>query len=160
MSSKRVKIAIDILMVVFIGLSFVRWEDSNFIFHAVVGCACVLFFAAHIFVHRKWIMATTKSLFAGKLNKSLRGKYAVDMLLLAVWGVCIITGFVAIVPFFDVAPLTFAWGRLHGITARVGLALVIIHAIQHIPQIMSYIGVKKRANKMLNLCVIVCFMDD
>jgi hypothetical protein len=147
MNSKRIKIAIDILMVAFIGLSFVRWEDSNFAFHAVVGGACVLFFAAHVFVHRKWIIATTKSLFARKLNKSLRGKYAIDMLLLAVWGICIFTGFSAIVPFFDIAPWAFAWGRLHGITARIGLVFVIIHAIQHIPQIMSYIGVKKRAKK-------------
>jgi len=145
MNNKHIKIAIDILMVIFIGLSFVRWEVSNFAFHAIVGSACALFFVAHVFVHRKWIRAATKSLFAGNLNKSLRGKYAVDMLLLAVWGVCIFTGFVAIAPLFSEVPWAFAWGRLHGVTARIGLALVIVHAIQHIPQIISYFGIKKRA---------------
>jgi hypothetical protein len=143
-NNKKVKIAVDIFMVIFMALSFVRWEDSNFAFHAAVGGACVLFFATHIIIHRKWIKAVTKSCFTGKANKTLLAKYTVDMLLLIVWGVSIITGFIAIAPFFDKADWGFAWGRFHGITTRVGLGLVVIHVIQHIPQITSYFGIKKR----------------
>jgi len=144
------KIIVDIFMVVFMSLSFVRWDNGNFAFHAIMGCACVVFFTAHVFIHRKWIKAVTKSLFAGNLNKSPRGligKYIINMLLLAVWGASIITGFIAIVPFFSEASgiFAFAWGRIHGITARIGLALVVIHGIQHLPQIISYFRIGRRA---------------
>ena len=147
MNSRRAKIIVDILMVIFLVLSFVRWEASSFAFHAIVGSACTLFFAMHIFIHRKWIKAVTKSCFAGKLNKALRWKYIIDMLLLVVWSVSILTGFIAIIPFLDEAAGISVWGRLHGITARIGLALVVVHVIQHLPQIKSYLGVKKGAKK-------------
>ena len=145
MNRKRTKIIVDILMTVFLILSFIRWEASNFAFHAVVGIGCTLFFSLHILIHRKWIKAVTKSCFSGKLSKALRWKYIVNMLLLLVWGVSIVTGFVAIAPFFSAG--ISVWGAIHGVTARIGLALVVIHIIQHIPQIGSYIGMKKRVKR-------------
>ncbi|MCL2379160.1 MAG: hypothetical protein FWC77_08575 [Defluviitaleaceae bacterium] len=145
LNSRRTKIIVDILMMVFLILSFIRWSDvGGAIYHITVGSACALFFVIHIFIHRKWIVAVTKSCFAGKLNKALRWKYIVDMLLLIVWGVSIVTGFLAIAPFFNDMSGS-GIGRLHGITARVGLVLIIIHVIQHIPQIKSYLGIGKRA---------------
>lgn len=144
-NSRRTKIIVDILMTVFLILSFIRWDGvDGAIYHIVVGSACALFFAVHIFIHRKWIKAVTKSCFAGKLSKTLRGKYIVDILLLVVWGISIITGFFAIAPFFNDMSGS-GIGRLHGITARIGLGLVVVHIVQHIPQIKSYIGVGKRA---------------
>ena len=146
MNSRRTKIIVDILMVIFLILSFVRWEASNFAFHAIVGIGCTLFFSMHIFIHRKWIKAVTKSCFAGKLNPKLKWQYVIDMLLLGFWGVSIVTGFVAIVPFFSETGGVF-WGRLHGVTARVGLVLLVVHVIQHLPQIKSYLGMKKRVKR-------------
>ncbi|MCL2840706.1 MAG: hypothetical protein FWE05_08015 [Defluviitaleaceae bacterium] len=144
MNSKRTKIIVDILMTVFLILSFIRWDGtSGAIYHIVVGSACALFFAVHIFIHRKWIKAVTKSCFVGKLNKALKWKYIIDMLLLVVWSISIVTGFFAIAPFFNEMG-DAGVGRLHGITARVGLGLIIVHIIQHIPQIKSYIGIGKR----------------
>jgi len=158
MSNKRAKITIDILMTIFLILSFIRWEGiGGAIYHIIVGSACALFFSIHIFIHRKWIKATTRSCFAGKLgfshkhgraktlSKALRGKYIINTLLLIVWGISIITGFIAVLPFFAEAENMLGWGRIHGITARIGLVFIIIHVIQHIPQIKSYFGIKKRA---------------
>jgi len=125
----------------------VRWEAANFSFHAIVGIGCTLFFAMHIFIHRKWIKAVTKSCFAEKCNKSLRGKYIIDMSLLVVWGASLVTGFIAVAPFLGEAGGGSIWGSVHGITARIGLALIIIHIIQHVPQIKSYLGMKKRAKQ-------------
>ena len=131
-------------MTVFLILSFIRWSGTyGAIYHIAVGSACTFFFCVHIFIHRKWIKATTKSCFAGKLNKKLRGKYVINMLLLVIWGVSIITGFFAIAPFFNEISYTSGIGRLHGLTARVGLGLIVIHIIQHIPQIKSYLGMGK-----------------
>ena len=148
MNSRRAKIIVDILMTIFLILSFVRWEASSFAFHAIVGTACKLFFILHICIHRKWIAALTKSCFTGKLNKSLKWKYIVNMLLLAIWTVAILTGFIAVVPFWDGVVGVSIWGRIHGLTARIGLVLILVHAVQHWPQIRSYFGMKKKsANK-------------
>jgi len=128
------KIIVDILMTIFLVLSFVRFDSDYPAFHFTVGIGCTIFFAAHIFIHRKWIKVVTKSCLVGKLKKSLKWKYIVNMLLLVVWGISIATGFLAIM--FDV-------GNIHGLTARIGAGLVIIHIIQHWAQIKSYF-VRKR----------------
>ncbi|MCL2427560.1 MAG: hypothetical protein FWD05_14650 [Oscillospiraceae bacterium] len=147
MKSKTTKIIVDICMTMFLVLSFIRWEDSNFIFHAVVGTACTVFFTAHVCIHWKWIKATTKSLFSGKLSKTLRWKYAVDMLLLIVWSIAIVTGFLAVGNFSFSIEAMAGFGRLHGITSRIGLLPLAIHVIQHIPQIKSYIGIRKKRER-------------
>ena len=141
-NSRTTKIIVDILMTIFIILSFIRWEESDFPFHAIVGTACTLFFTLHVLIHRKWIKAVTKSFLAGKLNNKLRGKYLVDMLLLAIWSVSIITGFLAIGYFLYDIEWMYIFSRLHGVTSRIGLGLVVIHIFQHIPQIKSYLGMK------------------
>jgi len=129
------KVAVDVLMTIFLILSFIRFDNDYPAFHFTVGIGCAIFFSAHIFIHRKWIKAVTKSCLAGKLKKALMWKYIVNMLLLAVWGISIATGFLAIA--LDV-------GGIHGITARIGAGLVVIHIIQHWPQIRSYFTRKRK----------------
>ena len=145
---RTTKIIVDIFMTIFLIMSFIRWEDSNFIFHAVAGTACTVFFVLHIIIHRKWIKATTKSLFAKKLNKALRGKYAIDILLLAVWGAAIATGFLAIGYFSSDLEGMVVFSRLHAVTSRAGLALIIIHVFQHRMQIKSYVMGKRNKRRM------------
>ena len=137
-NSRTTKIVVDILMTIFLILSFVRWEDSHFAFHAVVGAACALFFTLHVCIHWKWLKAVTKSFLGGKLNTALRGKYVIDILLLVVWGIAIATGFIAIGYFsFGIEGMA-GFSRLHAATSRIGLVLVAIHVFQHMPQIKSY----------------------
>jgi len=149
LSSRKTKIIVDILMTIFMILSFVRWEDSNFAFHAIVGTACTLFFTLHICIHWKWLKAVTKSFIGGKLGKALAGKYVVDVLLIIAWGVSIITGFIAVGYFvFNVESMA-VFGGIHGTSANIGLVLVIIHVFQHIPQIKSYMGIKNKHQKSI-----------
>ena len=141
-NSRTTKIIVDIGMTIFLILSFVRWEDSNFIFHAIVGTGCTLFFTLHVCIHWKWLKSVTKSFLGGKLNAALRGKYVVNILLLAIWGIAIATGFLAIGYFsFGIEGMA-VFSSLHAVTSRIGLVLVIIHAFQHLPQIKSYLGSK------------------
>jgi len=142
-NSKTTKIVIDIFMTIFLILSFVRWEAGNFAFHAIVGTGCTLFFVLHVCIHSKWLRATTKSFSEGTLNRALKGKYIVDVLLLVVWAIAIGTGFLAIGYFSAGIESMAIFSALHGITSRIGLALVVIHIVQHWPQIKSYLGVKQ-----------------
>jgi hypothetical protein len=145
MTAKKVKIIIDICMIVFLVLSFIRWERDGAAFHFAVGSVCALFFTGHVYIHRKWIKAVTKTCFAGKLNKDSIWKYPVNMLLLLAWSVSIVAGVLAAGYFiFEIQSLSM-FGRLHGITARIGLGLVAIHAVQHWKQIVSYILRKTKA---------------
>ncbi|MCL2372626.1 MAG: hypothetical protein FWC78_04405 [Defluviitaleaceae bacterium] len=138
LSARRTKIIVDIFMTVFLALSFVRWEDSNFIFHAVVGTACAIFFSLHVCIHWRWLVAVTKSLFAGKMKAALRWKYAIDVLLLVVWAIAIASGFLAI-GYFSFNMAGMAWlSAVHGASTRVGLGIVAVHVVQHVPQIRSY----------------------
>ncbi|MCL2856589.1 MAG: hypothetical protein FWE19_02535 [Oscillospiraceae bacterium] len=143
-SSRTAKIVVDVLMTIFLVLSFIRWEDSNFAFHAVVGSVCTLLFVLHICIHHKWIKAVTKSFLAGNLSPSLRWKYTIDILLLIVWGVAIVTGFLAIGYFSAGIEGMATFSRLHGVTSRIGLGLIVVHIFQHFPQIKSYLGIKSK----------------
>ena len=143
--SKRTKIIVDIFMTIFLILSFIRWEGDP-TFHFVVGTVCTLFFVIHVFIHRKWLRITTKSFIVRKIKPALTGKYRINILLLVVWSLSIITGFLAIGSFVYGIEWMFMFGRIHGITARIGLVLTIIHIIQHKAQIISYIRKKNQTH--------------
>ena len=144
--SRNTKIVVDILMVIFLILSFIRWQGVNgLIFHALVGSACIVLFALHFCIHWKWVKSVTRSFFAGKISKKLKWKYPVNMFLLAVWSIAAISGVLAIGYFSAEIESLALFSRLHAVTSRVGLVLIIIHILQHIPQIKSYLGVKRKS---------------
>ena len=146
-NSRNTKIIVDIFMTTFLILSFIRWNGGGgFIFHAIVGTACALFFILHVYIHWKWIKAVTKSVFDGKLNQTLKWKYAINMFLLVIWGIAIATGFLAIGYFLAEIETMYVFSRLHGVTSRIGFGLVVIHAYQHLPQIKSYMRIKSKSN--------------
>ena len=144
-SGRAIKIVVDIFMTLFLVLSFIRWDGSSgFVFHAIVGTACAIFFTIHICMHRKWLRAVTKSFLDGNMNQTLKWKYVIDVLLLLVWGIAIATGFLAIGYFVGGIEAMYVFSRIHAVTARIGLALIVIHFFQHLPQIKSYIGIKSK----------------
>jgi hypothetical protein len=62
-----------------------------------------------------------------------------------VWSASIVAGVLAAGHFvFEIERLSM-FGRLHGITARIGLGFVVIHLVQHWKQIASYFGIKTKA---------------
>ncbi|MCL2852571.1 MAG: hypothetical protein FWE20_06010 [Defluviitaleaceae bacterium] len=141
MNSRNTKITVDVLMTVFLILSFIRWEGDA-TFHFSVGTVCALLFAIHVFIQRKWLRAVTKSCLAGKLTQALKLKYAVDVLLLAAWIISIAAGFLAIGSFLGGIESMAVFGRIHGVYARLGLLLVVIHVVQHRDQIFSYLKIR------------------
>ena len=147
MSNRRTKIAVDIFMVIFAILSFIRWEGNNgFIFHAIVGSVFTVLIAIHLCLNMKWVTSVTKSIMAKKANKKVKQLYIVDLILIVVWSIAIVTGFLAIPTFFnDIDANTFS--RLHGVSSRIGAVVILIHIYQHLGQIRSYIGLKKRRAK-------------
>ena len=145
MNNKRAKITVDILMIIFFALSFVRWEGSNgLIFHALAGTAFAWLMLMHLYLNRKWLVAVTKSMREKKANKKTKRLYIIDMMLITAWGIAIITGFLAIPPFFYGIEALGVFGRIHAISSRVGGILILVHIYQHLGQIRAYMGIKKK----------------
>jgi hypothetical protein len=135
LSQKSTKIIVDIFMLFFLLLSIIHW-DGNPTFHIIVGIGCVLFFTLHISIHRKWISSVTNSYLAGKIPPKVKGKYAVVVLLLLVWGIAILTSLPALATFLSGKGSAF--GSVHEKAAELGLVLVFIHVFQQRGKIKSY----------------------
>ena len=145
MSSRNAKITVDIFMTIFLILSFVRWSgDSGFLFHAIVGSVFTLLVALHLWLNRKWIVSVTKSMIARKVNQKTKRLYIVDMILILVWGVAIITGFLAIPAFVNGIESFYVFGRIHAVSSRIGAVVILVHIYQHLGHIRSYTGLKKK----------------
>jgi len=144
MTAKTKKILVDIGMLVFIILSFIRW-DGDPTFHLIVGTICAIFFGLHIAIHRKWLTSITKKFLKKDANKKVVRLYVVDVLLLFTWGSAIIAGILATPPFFIEAEFLSVFGRAHGVFARIALVISVIHVVQHWKQIRSYM--KRPAKK-------------
>ena len=141
MSNKTCKIIVDIFMAIFVMLSFVRWDGTGgFIFHAAVGSAFALLVALHLFLNRKWIISVTKSIRAKKVNNKTKQIYIVDIILIIVWDITIITGFLAIPSFLGGMESFYMFGRIHAVSSRIGAAVILVHIYQHLGHIRSYIS--------------------
>lgn len=69
-----------------------------------------------------------------------------DVSLLIIWVAAMGSGFLAVAYFtFDLEPMA-VFSRIHAVSSRLGLVLVIIHIFQHMPQIKSYLGLKKSSH--------------
>ena len=137
MPSRTAKIIVDILMLLFIVLSLVRWEGSP-VFHIVVGSGCFLLFTIHVILNKKQLTALAKANKSGKLPSAAKLKYWINILLIVVWSVAIVSGFVAIGHYSGGIESLYATSRIHGISSRLGCLLILVHALQHHKQIISY----------------------
>ena len=145
MNNRKAKITVDIFMTIFVVLSFVRWDgDGGFIFHAIVGSVFTLLVAAHLYLNRKWIVSVTKSIIAKKTNSKTKQLYIVDMILMVVWGIAIITGFLAIPSFVNNIESFYVFSRIHAVSSRIGAVVILVHIYQHLGHIRSYMGLKKK----------------
>ena len=138
---KLIKISIDILMLVFVILSLLRWSGDP-TFHIVVGGSFCLLFIVHFLFNMKMFVSMTKKL--GKLKLLLKLQYAVDMVLLIIWSIVTVAGVIAAINYLNAGSSVGGIGRFHGIFGRIGCGFIGIHIIQHIKQILSYFKLKKR----------------
>lgn len=142
MKNKLLKIIVDVLLFFSLILSIRSW-DSNLTIHIFVGITFAFLLAIHIFLNRKWLVSITKAFRAGKLSKKLKWKNSINFLLLFVWIIAILSGFLTIGFAICEKEFLFAFSRIHGVSIRLGSALIIVHVIQNHKQIGSYIKRKR-----------------
>ncbi|MDR0311838.1 MAG: hypothetical protein LBJ21_09650, partial [Acidobacteriota bacterium] len=122
MSNKRIKIAVNVLMLSAVIFSYVRWTGEP-TWHVVAGFVCAIFFAVHFLLNRKMFVAFGKGM--GKLNIQTKMKYLIDWLLLIIWGLAILSGLLALLSYSGAIESVFNVRRIHGIFCRIGGVLIV-----------------------------------
>ena len=76
------------------------------------------------------------------LSSRCKGIIKANILLVAVWGAVIVTGFLALGAIVGNIEGLIEFGRVHTLAVRLGLAYTALHIFQHRKQIMLRFGVK------------------
>jgi len=138
--AKLAKIIVDVLMLIFVILSLVRW-DGDPTFHIVVGSIFSVLLIIHFLLNIKTSVSMTKKF--RKLRVKIKLQYVIDVILVAIWSAAIITGIIATFYYLNSEFSINGTGRLHGMLGRIGCGFILIHIVQHIKQIRSYFVFKK-----------------
>jgi len=139
---KPVKIIVDISMIVFIVLSLLRW-DGDPTFHITVGSVFAVLFIVHFILNiRPFIKMAEKF---GNLKVQIKLQFIVDILLIIIWSVVLVAGIIAAINYHNTGTFSHELGRLHGVLGRIGCGFIGIHIIQHLKQILSYVGIKMKS---------------
>ena len=141
---KPIKIIVDVLMLVFVVLSLLRWSGDP-TFHIIVGSAFIALFIVHLIINFKPFLKMAGNFGKFKIWKKLQ--YIVDVLLIMIWSIVFIAGVIAAINYLNSDFQLQGSGRLHGILGRIGCGFIGIHIIQHIKQILSYFGIKLKRLK-------------
>ena len=80
------------------------------------------------------------------INK-YKGNIKENILLVAVWGAVIVTGFLALGATVGNIEGFIAFGRIHSLAVRLGLGYTVIHIFRHREQIMLHFGIRISRSK-------------
>jgi hypothetical protein len=99
--------------------------------HEWVSIGLLLVFVVHCATHFDWIVST----FRHRGERVRTANLALDVATLIVFMVCMVSGLMVsrhIVPLFGfVSPGYFIWNPIHSLSAKLLLALLIVHGVAH-----------------------------
>jgi len=147
MINRKIKITIDILLTIFLILSYSVYIGMTISLHMSVGIIAAILSVAHVWINRKRFLPIFKLSAIKKLNTRARLQYGMSLILTVTWGICIVTGILIGFPtiLYSLTGVTdlFMFLITHILTAFLTLIFVIIHIIQHIRPIISYFKKRK-----------------
>lgn len=102
--------------------------------HEWLGIAVFVVFVAHVAQHGEWVAETVRTAFR-RPSVGRTGHLVLDALILIAFMVCTVSGLLisgAVLPAFGLfADGYFFWNPLHAASAKVLLALLLIHVVVH-----------------------------
>ena len=137
---RAVKIHIDILLLVFLVMSLIPVDTIPLAGHIISGSLFTVLFIVHTRLNKQWYRSVISVVKSEKINKKVKRRFLIDLLLMTVWPLAIITGIIAAILDNKESPILFIHIRL----ALWGLILIVIHLVQHWNQIRSYFSRKKK----------------
>lgn len=102
--------------------------------HEWLGLVCFAVVFVHCIAHSGWMIDTVVGARDG-LSTARKGNFVVDLLLVIALGVVMVSGLLvsgAVLPFFGFfAEGYYVWDPLHAISAKVFVALLVVHVAAH-----------------------------
>jgi len=114
--------------------------------HEWLGLGLLVVFLIHFIVHFDWMVDTLRDFFT-KPTFSRQGNLIVNCLILVVFMIAIVSGFgisgAVLLDFGLYAEGYYFWGPLHSVSAKLLLALLVIHMVVHWKWMFSVIRGEK-----------------
>jgi len=139
MKNRKLKIIVDILMFLLLVFLLIPPSRIGVPFHIIGGIIFTSLVVTHICLNIKMFVSLVNASKTKKLNDKMKKQYVIDWLLVIVWSIAILSGFVAIGFAVGEMENLFIFSRIHNIAARLGFLFIIVHLFQHRKQIRSYI---------------------
>lgn len=146
MRKNYVKIVLDLLLAITFVLLMNPRVFNGLPFHEIAGVVIGVAIVVHIGLNYRWVINTTKKIFAPELPRKTRFSFLLNILLLVSMTTVIVSGILisrVVFPNFAIEGNHFVRG-IHNLSANATLALVGLHIGVHWQWIM---GISKRAFK-------------
>lgn len=121
--------------------------------HEWIGLGALVVLAVHVVVSADRLTAIARSLRRGKARGKVFGvgRVALDALTALALVTCVVSGLMvsgAVLPAFGFyADGYYFWNPLHAVSAKVLLALILVHVVTHWKWITGFFGKGKRRNE-------------
>ena len=141
--SKTQRLLLNLLQILFIVAAVLAWGHSLTL-HALAGICFTFLSVWHLRLNRKMFVSIGKFFRAGVKNTKLKWQFQISILATSFWSIAIISGLLGLIAVFytgDVEQAAFV--HVHGVLARVGCVMVLIHIIQHHKHIAAYLAAGK-----------------
>lgn len=113
--------------------------------HEWIGLGLFLVFAAHVVMHFDWLAEIFRGI--SRLRGIRLGKFVVDVLLVIVLAVCVVSGIMVsgtvLRAFGLYATGYYFWDPLHAVSAKMLLALLLVHVVLNWKVIAAVFGKRK-----------------
>ena len=138
-----------ICLVVYLVVANPSWTGIGLHEWLSLGVCVVLF--VHVLFHMDWVFRTTKAAFT-KPSWATTGNWVLNLLLVLVFMLCMVSGLLVsgdVLPALGLfADGYYFWDPVHSFSAKLLLALIIVHIVVHWRWIFSFF--KKSAGKEEN----------
>lgn len=130
---------LNLLQLVMMIATVIAWGHSLAL-HVVAGASFALLSAWHLHLNKKMFVSIGKFFRAGAKDTKLKWQFQISILASSFWSIAIISGLLGLAAvFFTGDGDRAAFVHVHGVLARVGCVLVVIHVIQHFKHIAAYL---------------------
>lgn len=132
-AKKRSALVVDLIVLV-VYLVVANPALTGIGVHEWLGIAAFVAFVAHAAQHGDWVAETARTAFA-RPSLGRTGHFVLDALIVVAFMTCTVSGVLvsgAVLPALGLyADGFFFWGPLHAASAKVLLALLVVHVVAH-----------------------------
>ena len=142
MQKKTVRFLLNLAQLIAMSAAVYTW-DRNLTVHAISGALFAFLAVRHLQFNRRWFAFIGNFFREGAKNSRLKWQFYISLLSSIFWSLAILTGFLSLLAISSaVSTEQAAFVHIHGVLARLGCLIVLVHLVQHRKQINAYLKKK------------------